>query len=238
MRVKTSIGEIGLEYGSRAIVLRPSLAAMDSLGDPEEIVKLFSDLFSRVPEPTRSPEYNALLYKEHWEKITWTAYAVIAACADEDITDFIGYQGERYGSFKQGKVPLDNLVPIARSLLKHGIVGDVERDHFGEQENGATNSTPRFDARVFVSMATTNLGYSEAEAWNMTVTSFILAAQAKGGKRNSNTPPKEHVEGIAEWSKLVEAARELKRGGKEQRKTMTEAEFDAAMAKVSRGEAQ
>ena len=43
MRVRTSIGEIGLEYGSRAIVLRPSLAAMDSLGDPEEIVKLFSE---------------------------------------------------------------------------------------------------------------------------------------------------------------------------------------------------
>lgn len=218
-------------------MLRPSLEAMDSLGDPEEIVKLFSDLFSKVPEPTPSPDYNALLYKEYWEKITWTAYAVVAACADEDITDFIGYQGERYGSFRAGMVPLDKLVPIARSLLKHGIIGDVERDPFGEQENGSSNSTPRFDARVFVAMATTSLGYSEKEAWNMTVTSFILAAQAKGGKRNSNMPPKEHVEGISDWSKRVDAARKIKRAG-DQKTTMTEAEFDAAMAKVSKGEAK
>ena len=40
-----SIGEIGVSVGERDYLFRPSLAAMDSLGSPAEIVEKFTILF-------------------------------------------------------------------------------------------------------------------------------------------------------------------------------------------------
>lgn len=231
MRALTSIGEIGLICGEREVLLRPSLRAMDSLGDPEDIVKLFADVFAYVPEPTPFPEYNSFLVKQHWERTTWAAYAVIKACTDEDITSIIGHGGTRYGSFVPGIMPMDNMVPIARSLLKHGIIGDLPRSAYGEAkaEDKNSNEVSKFEARVYVSLATTHLQYSEKDAWDMTVTSFVLAMQAKLGKADKGAPKAEDVDETQEFLDRVNEAR----GGKTI-SNPTQDEFDAAMAGLSR----
>lgn len=231
MRALTGIGEIGIIHGEREVLLRPSLRAMDSLGDPEEIVKLFADVFAHVPAPTPFPEYNSFLVKQHWERKTWAAYAVIKACCDEDITAIIGHGGTRYGSFVPGAMPIDNLVPIARSLLKHGIIGDVERSSYGEAhaEQPGNNQAEKFEARVFVSLATTHLNYSERDAWDMTVTSFILAMQAKVGKADKGKPDEKAVDKTQEFLDQVNAVRKAKTV-----RSPTQEQFDAAMAGLSR----
>lgn len=231
MRALTGIGEIGIVCGDREYLLRPSLRAMDSLGDPEEIVKVFADVFAHVPEPTPFAEYNAFLVRQHWERTTWAAYAVIKACSDEDLSPVIGHGGSRYGSFVPGAMPMDNMVPIARSLLKHGIIGDVARSSYGEAkaEDSSKNSVEKFEARVYVSMATQHLRYTEVDAWDMTVTSFILAMQAKLGKADKGAPDAKDVDESQTFLDAVNAAR-----GSKTVKNPTQEQFDAAFASLSR----
>lgn len=231
MRALTSIGEIGLIHGDREYMLRPSLRAMDSLGDPEEIVKVFADVFAHVPSPTPFAEYNAFLVRQHWERTTWAAYAVIKACCDEDLTEIIGHGGTRYGSFVPGAMPMDNMVPIARSLLKHGIIGDIPRSAYGEAktENPKANEVEKFEARVYVSIATQHLNYNEQDAWNMTVTSFTLAMQAKLGKADKGAPDAKKVDETQDFLDAVNKAR-----GSKTIQNPTQEQFDNAFAALSR----
>lgn len=231
MRALTSIGEIGLICGEREVLLRPSLRAMDSMGDPEEIVKLFADVFAHVPAATPFPEYNSFLVKQHWERTMWASYAVIKACTDEDITDIIGHGGTRYGSFVPGLMPMDNMVPIARSLLKHGIIGDLPRSAYGEAkaEDVNANEVSKFEARVYVSLATTHMHYSEKDAWDMTVTSFVLAMQARLGRADKAAPKADDVDKTQEFLDAVNKARDSKTI-----QNPTQEQFDAAMSGLSR----
>jgi hypothetical protein len=158
----TEVGEIGISTEGRNVVLRPSFASIASLGSPREIVDLYADL--HVEGDSKRIRRNRF----------WAALELIMACATEDITDLVGYRSERL-NYVPGKVPMDNIVILARSLAKHGIVGDVPPPERTED----SNYTQEFVARDFVAVAQAHLGASESEAWNMTMTGFILALRAK-----------------------------------------------------------
>ena len=157
MRILTEIGEIGVHAPGRDVLLRPSLYAMSRLSDP---VGLLVALHEGRP-------------RDQFE----AAYEVVQACTDEDVSDLTGHLGSRYGTWVCGKVPSPDLIALARSLICHGIIGVVPKLPPAAEHTEAF--TPRFEAREFVAIAIAHLGLSEREAWDLTVTSFILAMRAK-----------------------------------------------------------
>lgn len=155
--ILADVGEIGIYYKGREIILRPSLYAMSRIADKKTIVEIFSYVMNG------DHAYSLL---------------VIQACTNEDISDIYGMY-ELVGDellFYDGEVSKEETIIIAQSLLKHGLIGDVER----KQEAKTTkNYTPEFDAKSYVSAVVAHLGISEREAWNMTMTSIAGALQAK-----------------------------------------------------------
>lgn len=168
-KVRTSIGEIGIAYKEREVVLRPSLYAMSKLDKP---VQVFVTLFAEGA--SSRDRFHAAL-------------DVIQACTDEDISEFTGWMGSRYGTWVGGHIPFPDLLPLARTLMRHGVVGVVPALP-GPAKPG--DYSEEFDPRVFVSQAIAHLGMSEEDAWNLTVTGFVLAMRAKYPPEKSNAPSK------------------------------------------------
>lgn len=157
MRILTEIGEIGIHTPNRDVILRPSLYAMSRLPDP---VGSLVALHEGAPKDQFS-----------------AALDVLQACTEEDISDLTGYVGSRYRTWVCGSVPTGDLIKLAQSLIKHGVLGVVPK--LPPLPDEQSNFTPKFEAREFVAVAIAHLGMSEREAWDMTVTSFILAMRAK-----------------------------------------------------------
>lgn len=158
MRILTAIGEIGIHAPGREVVLRPSLYAMSRLVDPVET-------FVALHSANARDRFHA-------------AVDTLQACIDEDITDLTGHMGSRYGSWVAGKIPMPDLLPLACSLIRHGVVGVVpELPPLADQSD--KTYTPNFEPREFVAVAMAHLGLTESEAWNLTVTGFVLAMRAK-----------------------------------------------------------
>lgn len=157
MRILTEIGEIGIHAPNRDVLLRPSLYAMSRLPDPV-------GLLVALHEGSPRDQFDAAL-------------DVLQACTDEDISDLTGHVGSRYGTWVCGSVPARDLIALARSLIRHGVLGVVPKLPPLADEQSAY--TPKFEAREFVAVAIAHLGLSEREAWDLTVTSFILAMRAK-----------------------------------------------------------
>lgn len=228
MRVITSIGEQGLTHpDGRQVVLRPSLYAMTQLGSPREIVELFAELH----EPPRliqsmswdhhsvvacAERCNKTIMRRHWLNMLFLSWQVMTACCDGDLTPFIGEPGTRYGSYRLGPVPPEAMLVMARSLLRYGLIGPIEEktpeqlEAEADQPRDRSKFTKEFDALGFVSRAVTHLGMSEAEAWNMTVTSFSAHWQAKYGEQKEKRHSEEHdstMKWLAEVNKLRDASK-------------------------------
>lgn len=189
----TQIGEIGIYAGGECYVLRPTLRAISSLGEPDEIV----EVFARVYGPADSFQ-------------DYAALGVLWACADGfDPAEVIGYaDGEAACELRMGYVKREHLVPLARDLLKHGIVGDVKARSAGEESSGVE----RFEAREYAALAVAHLSLSDAEAWDMTMTSLVMALRAKfpdsqRAEAGANAPTSKELDDMLEWFGDVDKAR-------------------------------
>lgn len=195
MRILTEIGEISIHAG-RDVLLRPSLAAIASLGEPAEIVETFARVMAG----------------DHMDSL-----GVLFACADEDVSDLFGWYEPRDDAIRYipGTASVAHIVPLAQSLMRHGVVGvakplprraDVEQEYMTE-----------FDAREHAALAMAHLGLTEREAWNMTMTGLVAALRAKFPPSAKDTPgarapTKDEHESTMEWFERVEAARAAKKG--------------------------
>lgn len=166
MTILTSIGEQLVTVGDRAVKFRPSLLAMTRIGTPREIVDVFAQVCG-------APSHPALV--REWRKQQFAAACcVMIACAeDDDISWLIGHVNERF-RYVRGVLPLEDIVGLASGLLKHGVVGDVKPDRPTRGDY-----VREFDARGLAATAMAHLGLSEAEAWQLTMTSYIGAMRAK-----------------------------------------------------------
>lgn len=177
-----SIGEIGVSVGDRDYLFRPSLSAMDSLGSPAEIVEKFTILFE---PPKINPVWPVQSYRSWEREVAATAYDVLLSCCDEDVTPLIGHMGTRWGSFVMGAMPVDDMIHLARSLIRHGVIGIQPSS---SQQKKSDDYTTEFKARDFVSQAVAHLGISSEAAWNMTMTEFSGAMKAKFGEPEKKGP--------------------------------------------------
>jgi len=157
MRILTDIGEIGIHAPGRDVLLRPSLYAMSQLDDA---VGTFATLHGAGD---KRDQFHAAL-------------DVLQVCTDEDITDLTGRMGSRYGTWILGKIPPADLVPLAKSLIRHGVVGVVPKQPPSPDDGGYSSV---FEPRELVAAAIAHLGLSEDQAWDLTVTGFVLAMRAK-----------------------------------------------------------
>lgn len=197
----TSIGEVGASVGDRDYLFRPSFAAMDSLGSPSEIVEKFSLLFSA---PKINPIWPMESYRSWEREVMATAYDVLVACCEEDVTPLLGHMGSKWGSFVPGLMPSAHMVPIARSLMQHGLIGIKPE---GLPAKPSNDYTREFHAREFVSQAIAHLRYSSDDAWSLTMTEFSGAMQSKFGKPETLPSLDEHDESM-ERLKAINAMRD------------------------------
>jgi hypothetical protein len=198
MRAITSVGEIGVSLGDTDYLFRPSLSAMDSLGSPAEIVNKFAILFSA---PKLNPIWPKSSYRAWERELMATAYDVLVACCADDVTPLLGHMGSKWGSFVPGAMPAQDMVHLARSLMRHGVVGlkPEGRPIKGQKKE---EYSKEFNAREFVAQATAHLGLSSAEAWQMTMTEFSGAMQSKFGKPETLPPAEEHDEAMLRLAEI------------------------------------
>lgn len=198
MRAITSVGEIGVSLGDTDYLFRPSLSAMDSLGSPAEIVNKFAILFSA---PKLNPIWPKSSYRAWERELMATAYDVLVACCADDVTPLLGHMGSKWGSFVPGAIPAQDMVHLARSLMRHGVVGlkPEGRPIKGQKKE---EYSKEFNAREFVAQATAHLGLSSAEAWQMTMTEFSGAMQSKFGKPETLPPAEEHDEAMLRLAEI------------------------------------
>ena len=197
MRAITSIGEIGCSVGDHDYIFRPSLAAIDSLGSPAEIVEKFAILFSA---PKFNPFFPVPAYRAWEREVMATAYDVLVACCDQDVSPLIGHMGSKWRSFVPGAMPANDMVHIARALMRHGVIGIKPEGR--PTQKPKEEFVPEFRPREFVSQAVAHLGLSSAEAWQMTMTELSGAMQSKYGKPDTLPPPEEHDEAMARLAEI------------------------------------
>lgn len=168
--ILTDIGEIGVNCDGQRYILRPSLFAMTQLGSPEEIVRVYASVMHE---------------HEHADQLE-DALAVIFACANEGdnvewVSDVFGHMDlVKNGAdleYINGKAATSDILPIARCLMKHGIVGDYPP--LPVPANKDKEYVSGFNARDHVSLATAHLGVQSRDAWNMTMTELVGGMRAK-----------------------------------------------------------
>lgn len=198
--ILTEIGEIGVHVGDDVYVLRPSLYAMTRLGEPAEIVEIYATVMTEVVSPS-----------ERWEQFR-AALAVLHACAEDDLSDIIGYLNDKL-KFVVKRMPPQHVLPLARALLEHGITGALPPQN-GKDDD--VEYTREFNAREYVATAVAHLGATEREAWQMTMTSLVGALRAKFPKvedlkkPGAKAPSLEEHEQTMDWFEKVE---KLRKGG-------------------------
>lgn len=153
-------GEVGVAWGERDYLFRPSLAAIASLGDPAYLVSLL-----RRIQSTGMDGYVAAL-------------AMLSACYVGDARDLdrlIGYFREHRGRLRyvMGSMPASDVHIIGARLAVNGMIGEPKRSSKG----GKASST--FNPAEYVGAAQAHLGLSSAEAWQMTMLEFQRAMDAK-----------------------------------------------------------
>lgn len=199
--ILTEIGEIGIHAGGRTHLLRPSLHAMSQLGTPAEIVSVFVSVMGRVSD-------------DHARRLQLQdALGVIFACAgDDDLSGLFGaLEPRKNGSglvYRPGAAPVSVILPLARALLRHGIVGALPPERNGKEGE----YSQEFNARDLVALAIAHLGMNEREAWGLTMTSLMSAMRAKFPPQESSAPgvkapTKDQHTATMQWFEKVSARR-------------------------------
>lgn len=163
MRVKTEIGEIGIELNGCTYVLRPSFVNIEKIAPPNKIIPIMHVLLDNQPIPELSTLHR--MYLHHKVKHMFeTAVIVIDACGSLPRGVLGWYNCMR---FVPGKISITNTIILAQSLLRSGVIGKPSLIKAKDKE-----STLVFNVRDFIVFATSQLGYSLVEAENLTMIEF------------------------------------------------------------------
>lgn len=167
------IGEVGIHHAEGSLILRPSLLAMSRLGSPTEIVATLAVVFGE------GLNCHSGMRKLANKQRLRAALEVWQACAPEesDLDWITGWFSIR-GGWNVGRSDPADVILIAQSLLKHGVLGDPEPRDENEPERDDEFS-PGFDCRHHAALAMGHLSLSEAQAWDMTMTGLRVALEAK-----------------------------------------------------------
>ena len=202
----THIGEAAVHLNDRVFIFRPSLANIAQLGTPSEIVEMFAVVMSDAQDHSQ------------WFEQIGAAMKVLYTCCDEfdrDLESLLGHWVPHPRRYTPGKMQPAVVLAIARQMMRHGVVGEVER----QQSSNQGDYKAEFNAGEMAALAQAHLGLSVSEAWAMTMTSLIgtLAAKyppAKGGKGSSGpTMTVEQNDAAVSWLERVNKLRSAANNG-------------------------
>ena len=179
---------------------------MSRIGTPEQIVDAFVKVHAghypkhRIADQQILKAANARCFAD----MAAAAANVVRHCSEGDIAEIIGsYSVTTAGRlvFKPGSLPVEDVIQLARHLILHGVMGDQPPE---ELESKKREYSDKFDARTFVYTAVAHLGMSESDAWNMTMTSFRAAMNAKfPQKEKARVPTQEKYDEVMDWAEQM-----------------------------------
>lgn len=203
MRANTAIGEVGISYGDRDVLLRPSFRALVELGSPRELVELLALVMGGPRYHRMLPAFNRSEMNRHFR----ACVDVIAACCTEDVRELTGYPGERWGTWRPGLMGYREIAALAQSLLRHGMVG-VLPPVPPAPGAPAPEASEEFNAAEYVALAVAHLGMAERDAWDMTMTTFAMYSRAKFPPPKSNAPSEAEHDHVMKWLADINAIRD------------------------------
>lgn len=223
MTALKAIGEIGISdsrEGGKDFLLRPSFAAMARLGEPDEIVRIYSTVNGSDAQQLLVACAGALKSVPAWlspsfyllsERLLSAAMRVMQACCEEDLTSIIGeWKGwSRYVVYRPGMMPRNDIIVMAQQLLQHGVIGKAKVRQLQRYESGET--TREFRAFDYISAARSHFGMSRAEAEQLTMTEFQMLLAATYPDQRGFT--KDEYDAVAD-DYLARKARKLERAKK------------------------
>lgn len=208
MEALVHIGEVGIHHAGGSLILRPSLLAVSRLGPPQVIVSTVAVVLGQGLNGHPADRRRA-----HKQQLR-DALAVWRACAPEDVdTDPItGYFSSR-GGWVMGAADPADVITVAQTLLRHGVLGDPEPRTDEDDEPKDEEFSPIFDCRKHAAFAMGHLSLSEAEAWQMTMTGLRLAIEAKYPRQETpeqasakRAPSLTEYDATMDWFEKVQAA--------------------------------
>ena len=169
--VITDVGQFAVHINGEDFVFIPSFLNMTGIGTPTEIVEIFSIVFGVVDNVSE-------------QLVIDVVNRVLTSCCDNDCSVITGYlRGDDNKLTEvEGLLPIGDRIILAQHLLKHGLIGEAEPK--SKKQDG--DYSDEFHAKKFVYMAVAHLGMSEADAWNMSMTAFQEAMEAKFPTNDKN----------------------------------------------------
>ncbi|SCB88461.1 hypothetical protein GA0061081_102199 [Gilliamella bombicola] len=161
--VITDVGEFVIHTENVDYLFVPSFLNMTKLGKPDEIVEIFSMLFGEINDG-------------NFASVIECADKILEACCTTDCSVITGYiKGEDELVNVEAVIPVEDKLILSQHLLKHGLIGDVPPKKTSEDADYSNE----FHAKKFVYLAVAHLGMRELDAWNMSMTAFQEAMEAK-----------------------------------------------------------
>lgn len=161
--VITDVGQFIIHVNEIGYLFTPSFLNMTKIGNPEEIVEIFSTVFGEINN-------------SNFKQVMQYADEILEACCETDCSVITGYiKGADELINVEPAIPIEDKLVLAQHLLKHGLIGEIPP----KKTSDDTDYSNEFHARKFVYMAVAHLGISEVDAWNMSMTAFQEAMEAK-----------------------------------------------------------
>lgn len=218
------IGECLITVGDDDYFFRPSFLNMTRIGDPQEIVQAFYYLHNDEVTPLLQKALMAYGVVPEWllrymgrpqfaKQTIYAAMNVMQACCERDVSALTGElvpgKSGKWGMvYRKGKVPMQNLVLIAQSLITHGIIGKAKVRQLQRHETG--QATTEFRAFDYINAARNHFGMSRQEAEQLSMTEFQMLLAAKYPDQKGFT--REEYDAVADEYMAKKAKRLAKAG--------------------------
>lgn len=185
------IGEMVISTDKKDYFFRPSFANMTRIGDPKQIVDIFAllngiEIQNLLRQATMNyPKIPDWLFKiinkpVYGRNILQLAMLVMQSCCNDECDEIIGEwkPGKRGLVYKQGKMPISDIILIARELFTHGVIGKakIRQLQRNESQNYFSDS---FLSIEYISAARAHFGMTRYDAEQLTMTEFQLMLKAK-----------------------------------------------------------
>lgn len=225
MRLMTQIGEASALVDGKEYLVRPTFAALSSLGAPSDIDYHIKNVCSAYTK------HLDLGIMPQWYEVASCA-AMLEACSNLP-SEWMGHvtEARRSGVFKdahtftktafhhnfkwvQTKLTIHELIVMAHHCVKWGVSGKPKWTSKPKKEARPT----LFDPQEFVAMLIDEFHVSRNDAWAMTMTEFQRLCELREKKAwAGKTPPPTHEEAkksLEYANDAIKRARELGIKGK------------------------
>lgn len=193
MTPKIEYGELAVQTPNNEYIFSPSFNAMTNIGSPSEIVDTFTALSGSVVSDAISllaayslnggSNNNWLLKylkKSTSRKLLSSAMIVMQACCNKDCDELIGQwrAGKNGTTYRMGKMPISDIIVLARELMIHGVIGKVKIRKLQRNESDK-EFTDSFNAVEYINASRVHFEMNRDEAEKLTMSEFLMMLKAK-----------------------------------------------------------